>query len=104
FRPPGATHLLGTDESGRDILTRIVHGARASAGIGLAATAIGIGLGLVLGFASGLGPRVVDQALTRIVEVLYSLPTLVMALLFVAVLGAGPRSSLLAIGLATAPG
>lgn len=104
FQPPGGAHPFGTDESGRDIATRIVHGARSSAGIGLAATAIGLGLGLLLGFASGLGPRVVDQALTRIIEVLYALPTLVMALLFVVVLGPGPRSSLLAIGLATAPG
>ena len=104
FRPPSLMHPFGTDESGRDILTRVVHGASRSVGIGLAATAIGVGLGLVLGFASGLGPRVVDAALTRIVEVLYSLPTLVMALLFVAILGAGPRSSILAIGLATAPG
>lgn len=104
FRPPSLAHPFGTDESGRDVLTRVIHGAAASAGIGLAATAIGVGLGLVLGFASGLGPRVVDAALSRIIEVLYALPTLVMALLFVAVLGPGPRSSILAIGLATAPG
>ncbi|WP_308291603.1 ABC transporter permease [Microbacterium sp. G2-8] len=104
FQPPSARHLLGTDESGRDVLTRIVHGARASAGIGLAATALGVGAGIVLGFASGLGPRLLDRALTRVVEVLYALPTLVMALLFVAIIGAGPRSSILAIGLATAPG
>lgn len=104
FRPPSLAHPFGTDESGRDVLTRVVHGARASAGIGIAATAIGIGLGVIIGFASGLGPRLVDQALTRVVEVLYALPTLVMALLFVAVLGAGPTSSILAIGLATAPG
>lgn len=104
FRPPSLAHPFGTDESGRDVLTRVVHGAGASAGIGIAATAIGIGLGVIIGFASGLGPRLVDQALTRVVEVLYALPTLVMALLFVAVLGAGPTSSVLAIGLATAPG
>lgn len=104
FRPPSAAHPFGTDESGRDILTRIVHGASASAGIGLAATALGIGLGLVLGFAAGLGPAWLDAALGRIIEVLFALPTLVMALLLVAVLGAGTGSSILAIGLATAPG
>ncbi|WP_110588754.1 ABC transporter permease [Microbacterium suaedae] len=104
FQAPSPAHPFGTDESGRDVLTRVVHGAAASAGIGLAATAIGIGLGLLIGFASGLGTRLVDGALSRVVEVLYALPTLVMALLFVAVLGPGPRSSILAIGLATAPG
>ncbi|MFT4235154.1 MAG: ABC transporter permease [Microbacterium sp.] len=104
FSPPSIAHPLGTDESGRDTLTRIVHGARASIGVGCAATAIGIGIGLVIGFAAGLGPRVLDAALARVTEVLYSLPTLVMALLFVAISGASRTSSILAIGLATAPG
>ncbi|MGO1837993.1 MAG: ABC transporter permease [Candidatus Microbacterium stercoravium] len=104
FLAPSLAHPLGTDESGRGVYTRIVHGARASAGIGVAATAIGVGLGIVIGFVCGLGPRAVDTALTRVVEVLYALPTLVMALLFVAVIGPGPTSSILAIGLATAPG
>ena len=104
FQAPSFAHLFGTDESGRDVLSRVLHGARLSAGIGLAATGIGVGLGLALGFCSGLGPRLVDSAITRVVEVLYALPTLVMALLFVAVVGPGPGSSILAIGLATAPG
>jgi peptide/nickel transport system permease protein len=104
FQAPSAAHPFGTDESGRDILTRIVHGAGASAGIGLAATALGIGLGLVIGFAAGLGPAWLDAALGRAVEVLFALPTLVMALLLVAILGPGTGSSILAIGLATAPG
>lgn len=104
FSPPSPVHPLGADESGRDILLRIVHGARESAGIGLAATGLGTGLGLVIGFAAGLGPARVDAALSRVIEVLFALPTLVMALLLVAVLGSGTGSSILAIGLATAPG
>lgn len=104
FQGPSLAHPAGTDESGRDVLTRIVHGARASAGIGLAATALGIGLGLVLGFASGLGPAWLDAALGRVIEVLFALPTLVMALLLVTVLGPGAGPSVLAIGFATAPG
>ncbi|GAA4764049.1 ABC transporter permease [Microbacterium gilvum] len=104
FTSPSAAHPLGTDESGRDVLTRIVHGAAASAGIGLAATAVGIGLGLVIGFTAGLGPRWLEAALGRVIEVLFALPTLVLALLLVAVLGPGTESSVLAIGLATAPG
>ena len=104
FQPPSWAHPFGTDESGRDIAARIVHGTSASLGIGLAATAIGVGVGAVLGFASGVGPRLVDAALARVFEVLFALPTLVLALLFISVMGGGPRASILAIGLATIPG
>lgn len=104
FATPSSAHPFGTDESGRDILTRVVHGAAASVGIGLAATAIGVAAGALLGFAAGLGPRLVDRALARVFEVLYALPTLVVALLFVAVFGGGAWSATLAIGLATIPG
>lgn len=104
FQPPSVAHLLGTDESGRDVFTRVVHGAAASVGIGLAATGIGVGAGALLGFAAGLGPRWLDAALGRLLEVLFALPTLVLALLFIAVLGGGPTASILAIGIATIPG
>ena len=104
FQPPSAAHCFGTDESGRDLFTRVVHGAAASVGIGLAATGIGIGVGAVLGFAAGLGPRWLDGSLGRVFEVLFALPTLVVALLFISVMGSGPTASILAIGLATIPG
>lgn len=104
FQAPSLAHPFGTDESGRDIATRVVHGASASVGIGLAATGIGVGIGALLGFAAGLGPRWLDSALGRLFEVLFALPTLVLALLFIAVLGGGPTASILAIGLATIPG
>lgn len=104
FQRPGTAHFFGTDESGRDVFTRVVHGARASIGVGLAATAIGVGAGALLGFAAGLGPRWLDRASTRLFEVLFALPTLVLALLFIAVMGAGSGSAVLAIGIATVPG
>ena len=104
FAPPSGAHLFGTDESGRDIFTRVVHGTAASVGIGLAATGIGVAAGAVLGFAAGLGPRLLDRALARVFEVLFALPTLVIALLFVAVMGGGAWPATLAIGLATIPG
>ena len=104
FTPPSLQHPFGTDESGRDILTRVVHGARSSVGIGLAATLIGVGIGAIAGFAAGLGPRLADRALARLFEVLFALPTLVLALLFISVLGGGTASSVLAIGIATIPG
>ena len=104
FRPPSFAHLFGTDESGRDIFTRIVHGTRASLLIGLSATAIGIGLALVLGLLAGLGPRWLDFGTTRFVEVLFAFPGLLLALLFIVIYGPGVVTSTIAVGLATAPG
>ncbi|HEY0186450.1 MAG TPA: ABC transporter permease [Cellulomonas sp.] len=104
FSGPGLAHWFGTDESGRDVYTRVVHGAGRSLGIGAAATGIGVGLGLLLGLAAGLGPRWLDAVVSRVVEVLFALPTLVLALLLVAVRGSGVGPSVLAVGLATAPG
>lgn len=104
FAPPGLGELFGTDASGRDVFTRVVYGTGRSLGIAGAATAIGMGLALLLGFGSALGPRWLDGVLGRVIEVLFALPSLVLALLLVAVLGAGVRSSVIAVGLATAPG
>ncbi|WP_413450909.1 ABC transporter permease [Georgenia phoenicis] len=104
YQPPGADAPLGTDASGRDVYTRVVHGAGQSLGVGALATAIGLGLGVVLGFGAALGPRWLDGLLSRVIEVLFSLPSLVLALLLVAVLGAGVGPSVISVGLATAPG
>src|SRR6185312_2891604 len=65
FLPPSFSHIFGTDESGRDIFTRVVHGTGPSLLIGLSATAIGVGLALVLGLFAGLGPRWLDFGTTR---------------------------------------
>lgn len=104
YQPPGADALFGTDASGRDVYTRVVHGAGQSLGIGAAATGIGMVLGVVLGFGAALGPRWLDGVLSRVIEVLFALPSLVLALLLVAVMGAGVRASVIAVGVATAPG
>lgn len=104
FRGPSLGHPLGTDESGRDVYTRLVHGAAPSLAIGILATAIGVGLGAVLGTLGGLGPRWVDASTTRLVEVLFAFPGLLLALLFIVIAGPGPLTSTVAVGLATAPG
>lgn len=104
FRPPGGGHLLGTDESGRDVLTRIVHGAHESLAIGVLATAIGIGLATPLGLLAGLGPRWLDFVITRVLEVQFAFPGILLALLFIVVAGPGAVTATIAVGLSTAPG
>ncbi|WP_460511205.1 ABC transporter permease [Frigoribacterium salinisoli] len=108
FSPPSLAHPLGTDESGRGLWTRVVHGTGASLLIGLLATLLGTGLGVVLGVASGLGRgvagRVADAGVGRLIEVLFALPGLLLALVVIAFTGPGALPATLAVGLATAPG
>jgi peptide/nickel transport system permease protein len=104
FRPPSPTAPFGTDESGRDVYTRVVHGAATSLAIGLGATALGIILGIILGTMAGLGPRWLDFGTSRLLEVLFSFPGLVLALLVIVIYGPGAATSAIAVGLATAPG
>ncbi|SDQ35498.1 peptide/nickel transport system permease protein [Arthrobacter crystallopoietes] len=104
FQGPSAKHWFGTDESGRDIYSRVIHGARPSLLIGAAATAIGLGLALVLGTLAGLGGRWLDFGVGRILEVLFALPGLLLALVFIALAGPGITTSVVAVGLSTAPG
>ena len=104
FLSPRWGHPFGTDESGRDIYTRVVHGAAPSLVIGVVATAIGIALALVLGLAAALGGRVVDFGVNRLLEVLFAFPGLLLALLVITVYGPGVVTSTIAVGLATAPG
>lgn len=104
FTPPGAEHPFGTDESGRDVLTRVVHGARDSLTIGLAATALGMFLALVLGTVSAISPRLIDSVILRLLEALYAIPTLLMALIIMTFAGRGTIPAIVAVGLSTAPG
>lgn len=104
FSAPGAGHVLGTDESGRDIYSRIIHGARPSLLIGAAATGIGLGLALILGTVAGFGGRWLDFGIGRILEVLFALPGLLLALVFIALAGPGVTTTVVAVGLTSAPG
>lgn len=104
FQTPSWAHPFGTDESGRDIYTRVVHGAGQSLLIGLAATAIGLVLALIIGVLGALGGRAFDFATTRLNEVLFALPGLLLALVFIAIVGPGVVTTTVAVGLSTAPG
>jgi peptide/nickel transport system permease protein len=102
--PPGPAHPFGTDESGRDVLARVVAGTRASLVVGVAATLVGGLTGILLGTLAGLGGRIVDAVVGRVTEVAFALPLLLVALVVIAVTGPGPVPATLAVGFATAPG
>lgn len=103
-KPPDARHLLGTDYLGRDVLSRVLVGARPSLGVGLAAVAVAIALGSALGLLSGFVRGPLDVLVQRCVEVALALPGLVLALALLAILGTGLPSLVLAIALVLAPG
>lgn len=101
---PGASHLFGTDELGRDEFSRVVYGTRASLGVGLGATALALFLGSTAGVAAAAAGRAADELIMRLCDVLLSFPGLLLALLVVAVLGPGSVNAAIAIGLSVAPG
>ena len=84
---PSAQFVLGTDNIGRDILSRLIYGARMSIGLSLVITALSFSLGIVAGFAAAIAGRWVDMALSRFVDLMLSMPTLIFAFIVLSVLG-----------------
>jgi peptide/nickel transport system permease protein len=104
LRSPGAGHLLGTDQAGRDLYARVVYGARQSLLIGLGATGLSMSLAILLGGTAGLVGGKLDALINRGLEVVFALPVLLLALLFVTVFGASATTQIVAVGIGTAPG
>jgi peptide/nickel transport system permease protein len=104
LQPPSWQHPFGTDDAGRDLLTRVIYGTRQSLGIGLGATALAFGIAIVLGFAAALLGGVVDAAITRVLEVAFAFPALLLALLVIAVRGPSLATEVVAVGIGSAPG
>ncbi|MFV5995026.1 ABC transporter permease [Streptomyces sp. NPDC056231] len=98
-----AEHLLGTDQSGRDVLSRLIHGARTSLlgplGVVVGATLLGVTVGVVSAWRGGW----VDTVLSRVVELIFAFPGVLLAILLVAVLSAGLKATVLALAIAYAP-
>jgi len=103
FQAPSNVYWLGTDENGRDVLSRLIYGVRSSLFMGLAATALGLAWGTLLGLIAGLGPRWLDGALMRGIDVLLSFPDLLLALVIITFFGQGTANLILAIGIAGVP-
>ena len=100
---PGRQHLLGTDEFGRDELSRLIWGARVSLYVGGLAVLIALGLGATAGVVAGFFGGWVDDVTMRIMDVVLSLPALVLAIAITSVLGPTLTNAMLAIGLVYAP-
>lgn len=103
FQAPATPHWLGTDENGRDVLSRLIYGVGPSLFMGLAATALGLAWGTLLGLLSGLGPRWLDAGLMRAVDVLLAFPDLLLALVIITFFGQGTANLILAVGIAAVP-
>lgn len=103
LRDPNSAHVLGTDHLGRDILARLVYGARFSLVIGFAAVGLGLAIGVPLGAISGYYGGWVDLTIQRVIDVLLSFPGFLLALSLVAVLGVGLDKVIIAVGLGVLP-
>ena len=104
FLPPDASHLLGTDQLGRDLLTRVLHGARIALAVALIATSISFVGGLVLGMIAGYGPRWLDSLLLLLFDAFRSFPTVMLALALVTLAGPSLAAVVLVVVIATLPG
>ena len=102
--PPSLAHPFGTDDAGRGMYTRVVYGARESLGIGLGATGLAMGIAIVLGFIGGIAGGVVDAVIARILEVAFSFPVMLLALLLIAIRGPSAGTEVIAVGIGSAPG
>jgi peptide/nickel transport system permease protein len=101
---PSAAHWLGTDQFGRDLLSRLLHGAPATIAFGLGATTLGVLAGALIGVSAGVIGGAIDSLIMRVLDGLLAVPDLLFTLLIVTVLGAGTGHAMLAVALAFTPG
>ncbi|WP_261563184.1 ABC transporter permease, partial [Frankia tisae] len=99
FRAPNRQHLFGTDQLGRDLYARVVHGASLSLRTALAATGVALGVGVLLGLLAGYLGRWVDAAIMRLVDVTLSIPPVLLSLLVISALGFGTLKVAIAVAL-----
>ena len=101
---PSLRHLLGTDNYGRDVFSRIVYGARISMSVGIISVGIGAGVGVILGLVSGYYGRQIDNVIMRIMDAMLAFPGILLAMAIVATLGSGLTNVMIAVGISSIPG
>ena len=99
-QPPSMAHWLGTDEFGRDVLSRVIYGARTSLSVSVTSIGASVLVGLCLGAVSGYLGGLLDRGVTAAVDLTWSFPEILIALIFVAIIGPGLESTMLAIAIA----
>lgn len=100
---PSAQHLLGCDELGRDILSRIIYGARISLRVGLEAVAFALGIGIILGAIAGYYGGRIDLLIMRLMDIMLAFPSILLAIAFMSVLGRGIDNAIIAIAVVSIP-
>ncbi|CAN7179762.1 ABC transporter permease subunit [Variovorax paradoxus] len=98
-----ASYLLGTDAIGRDILSRLMYGARLSLSIGVAVVALSVVVGVVLGLVAGFFRGVLEIAIMRLMDIVLTMPSLLMAIVIVAILGPGLVNAMVAVAIVVLP-
>jgi peptide/nickel transport system permease protein len=101
--PPSWTHPFGTDDQGRDILSRVIHGSRITLFVVLLVAVLAAPVGLLVGTVAGYSGGLVDAALMRITDIFLAFPRLILALAFVAALGPGIENAVIAIAITSWP-
>jgi peptide/nickel transport system permease protein len=101
--PPGEQFKLGTDQLGRDVLSRLIFGSRVALGVGASSVGIALVLGVSLGLLAGYYSGLLDTSIMRLMDLMFTLPTLVLALALAGVLGPGLLNVIIAIAVVTLP-
>ncbi|GKV70563.1 peptide ABC transporter substrate-binding protein [Sporosarcina sp. NCCP-2716] len=101
--PPSADHWMGTDDKGRDILSRILYGSRLSIGVGVASVAFGAFFGIILGLIAGYYGKWVDTIVSRLLDVMLAFPGILLALAIISALGPGLVNVTIAVGVFSIP-
>lgn len=104
LQPPSTDNFFGTDETGRDVFSRVIYGSRISLQVGVIAVAISMSLGVLFGLTSGYYGGTVDTIIMRFIDILLAFPGFLLALAIIAMLGPSLTNAMIAVGVGSAPG
>jgi peptide/nickel transport system permease protein len=103
LQSPNSSHLMGTDNLGRDVLSRMIIGSRISLSVGIISVGISLAIGVPMGLIAGFYGRQIDNVIMRLVDILLAFPGILLALAVVSVLGPGTNNVMIAVGIGAVP-